>query len=73
MANESEFHRGTVKVYSAIKEYGFITREKGKDLFFLRSSFDDEQQISEGAVVEFSIEHDEKGRGDRASNIKRIS
>lgn len=73
MADPSDMHRGTVKVYFAMKEYGFITREKGRDLFFLRSAFEDELQIAEGAIVEFSVERDEKGRGDRAAKVKRIS
>jgi len=73
MADRIDSHRGTVKVYFAIKEYGFITREKGRDIFFLRSSFENEQQIVEGAVVEFFVENDERGRGERASNVKRIS
>lgn len=73
MADENEVQRGTVKVYSTMKEYGFIRREKGRDLFFIRSSFEDEQQIAEGAIVEFSVERDVKGRGPRAANIKRIT
>lgn len=62
--------RGTVKVYFPFKEYGFITRVKGRDIFFVRSAFADESQIVEGAEVEFTVEQTD--RGSRAAKIKRI-
>jgi len=63
--------RGTIKIYFPLKEYGFITRKRGSDLFFLRSSFADEFQIAEGALVEFMVES--TARGLRAISIRRIS
>lgn len=62
--------RGTIKVYFPFKEYGFITRPKGRDIFFVRSAFTDESQIVEGATVEFTVQRTD--RGDRATNVKRI-
>lgn len=65
--------RGVVKVYFLLKEFGFITREKGKDLFFLRSSFEDEMQIEEGAIVDFLIKKTSVGGSDMAVEIKRVA
>lgn len=63
--------RGRVKVYFPLKEYGFITRDHGKDVFFLRSGFVEENVIGVGAEVEFEIVAD--GKGLRAVQINRIS
>ena len=63
--------RGIVKCYFPLKEFGFITRSHGKDLFFMRSDFADEEQIVEGAVVEFLIQTTEKGP--RASSVRRVA
>ncbi len=68
MANNINSY-GVVKIYYPLKGFGFITREKGKDLFFYRTSVDDEAALIEGAVVSFEIEHGEKGAS--AVNIKR--
>ena len=52
---------GTIKVYFPLKAYGFISREKGRDLFFYRTSFDNEQSIIEGNPVKFKIKRSEEG------------
>lgn len=62
--------RGTIKVYYSLREYGFISRKKGKDIFFTRSAFQSEDQIAEGAIVEFSVLQTPKGP--RAEDAVRI-
>ena len=71
MAEAKHRENGVVKIYFSLKEYGFITRKKGKDLFFSRSSFSSEDQIVQGASVEFSTTKDSKG--EKAFDIQRIS
>lgn len=71
MANdEITRHRGTVKIYYALRDYGFISRKQGKDVFFMRSAFPSEDHIVEGAVVEFEVRATPEGP--RAENITRI-
>jgi CspA family cold shock protein len=67
--NSSTFYYGTIKVYFPLKGFGFITREKGKDLFFYRTSVVDEASIIEGNPVKFRIETGDKGM--RAIEIVR--
>lgn len=63
--------RGTIKVYFPLREFGFITRPSGRDVFFARSAFADESEIVEGAPIEFSVELTE--RGYRAKRARRIA
>lgn len=71
MINQSEeINFGTVKAYYTFKGYGFITREKGKDVFFLYKDVEDESDIIEGAKVMFRVIND--GKGPRASAIQRV-
>lgn len=65
----SSLEYGVVKVYFPLKGFGFITREKGKDLFFYRTSVTDEASIIEGTHVKFKIEASDKGA--RAIEITR--
>lgn len=64
---------GIIKTYDVFKGFGFITREKGKDLFF---HWTDVQSIHEGAAVypgmKVSFEID-AGKKHRARNVKIIS
>lgn len=64
MENDIDYYGyGIVKVYYPLKGFGFITRDKGKDLFFYRSEVKDESLIIEGISVKFKIEcHDKKYR-----------
>jgi len=71
MDNPEQKYQGRIKCYLNLREYGFITREKGKDVFFIRSDFLDEFHIIEGGIVEFEIEKTPKGP--KAKNIKRIA
>ncbi|OQS30884.1 hypothetical protein B0T40_24350 [Chromobacterium haemolyticum] len=71
MTNQSSVPEyGTVKCYFPLKGYGFITREKGKDLFFFFKDLLDEKTIFEGAKVAFSVESTLKGP--RAIKVTRV-
>ena len=59
--NPSSYSYGVIKVYFPLKGFGFITREKGRDLFFYRASVTDEASIIEGNPVKFKIEASDKG------------
>lgn len=67
--NLDQPHHGIVKVYYSLKGFGFITREKGKDLYFDRHAVRDEAALIEGAAVRFSLEDSPKGP--RAIGIER--
>ncbi len=69
VTNSNNYFYGIIKVYFPLKGYGFITREKGKDLFFYRTSVVDEASIIEGNPVRFLIEAGDKGM--RAVEIVR--
>lgn len=75
MMNQSEneeYGVGTIKCFFPFKGYGFITREKGKDLFFFYKNLSDESQIYEGAKVKFLINSNEGKKGPFATNIQRV-
>lgn len=65
----SNDHFGVIKVYYPLKGFGFIVREKGKDIFFYRTSVTDEAALIEGASVRFQLKNDPKG--ECAINIER--
>ena len=62
---------GTVKWFNADKGFGFITSEKGKDLFahFSAIQSDGFKSLDEGQKVEFDVE--EGQRGLQAVNITK--
>lgn len=62
---------GNIKCYFPIKGYGFIRREKGKDVFFLRTDAQSEDFLHDGAMVVFDLRIDEKGP--RALRIRRVA
>lgn len=62
---------GVIKCYFPLKGYGFITRPKGRDLFFYRSEICDESLIIEGVSVRFFVEKTPSGF--KAKNIIRNS
>ncbi len=71
MTNQSEeLFYGTVKAYYPVKGFGFITREKGKDVFFHFLDVKEEADIFEGAKVRFVVVDGEKGP--RAFKIERV-
>ncbi|MNV44609.1 Cold shock-like protein CspLA [compost metagenome] len=66
------FEVGTIKVFFALKGYGFITRDRGKDVFFFYKDVADEAHIYEGAKISFTLEENINGKGPRAINVARI-
>ncbi|WP_182282928.1 retron Se72 family effector protein [Comamonas testosteroni] len=69
---ENSFTIGTIKCYFPLKGFGFITREKGKDVFFFFQNVADESHIIEGAKVQFKLNKNETGKGPFATEIERI-
>ena len=63
---------GTIKCFFSLKGYGFITREKGRDLFFFYKDIIDEAQIYEGSKVKFKVDMNQDGKGPRAIKISRL-
>ena len=53
--------RGVVKWYSARKKYGFVTRQKGPEVFIHRSRFVEPRRLGPGDLVEFRVEMGERG------------
>jgi CspA family cold shock protein len=54
---------GTVKWFSSVKGYGFITRDAGDDVFvhYTAIQADGFRKLEEGQRVEFSVEETSKG------------
>ena len=66
--------QGTVKRLTD-RGFGFIDQGTGKDLFFHSSAlqnvtFDD---LNTGDQVEFEVEPDPRGRGDRSVRVRRAN
>ena len=59
---------GTVKWFSGLKRYGFISRDEGEDVFVHESGIVS-GFIKEGDRVEFDIE--EGPKGPKAVNVRR--
>ena len=70
MPEGEAFSTGILKVYFALRGYGFITRTRGKDIFFLRSDVAEEAHLIEGISVRFKVV-DESPKP-RAVEIARI-
>ncbi|MBI4549039.1 MAG: cold shock domain-containing protein [Ignavibacteriae bacterium] len=64
--------KGTVKWFNGAKGYGFITREKGDDVFvhFKAIAGDGYRNLTDGDRVEFEVEHGPKGL--QATNVSKI-
>lgn len=66
---------GKLKIYDKMKGFGFITREKGKDVLVHHTQFIDkggDDKAINGCVVEFELEYPEGIKGPRAINVKII-
>ncbi len=64
--------RGTVTRLVRDRGFGFIRTESGSEIFFHHSTlppgvFDG---LAEGQAVEFEVETDPRGRGERAANVR---
>lgn len=72
MDEDDSIMHGYINSFDPFKGYGFIRREKGKDVFFHYSSLcSKEHSISAGDNVVFSIK--KTPRGIQAFNIARNS
>jgi CspA family cold shock protein len=68
----SAIEKGTVKWFNNDKGFGFISREKGEDLFVHFRSIvgDGHRTLAEGQQVEFTVGQGPKGP--QAENVKAI-
>jgi CspA family cold shock protein len=64
--------RGTVKWFSQVKGYGFITAEGEQELFVHHSAIEGSgfRSLSVGQEVEFVVKHSD--RGAEASQVTKI-
>lgn len=63
--------QGQIKCFNQMKSFGFISRDKGKDIFFHIKDCLKKESIHEGIIVEFQLcEVDGKTR---AVDIERVS
>lgn len=67
---DAMLEQGTLKVYYALKGFGFIQRSSGKDIFFHRSAVADEATIIPGSVVRFRLTKTDKGL--QATDLQRV-
>ena len=63
---------GTVKWFNGSKGYGFITREKGEDVFVHYRSIEGQgyKSLDEGDEVSYEVEQGEKGL--QATQVSKI-
>lgn len=66
--DEKEF--GLVKTFDYFKGFGFITRKKGKDVFFFYEDIIEGSHIFPGEHVSFIVKAEVKGP--RAYGIKKV-
>jgi CspA family cold shock protein len=65
--------QGTVKFYNPVKGFGFITSDKGEDIFFHKSNVKStgfRDTLLQGDNVQFEEKAEQKGK--RAYNIVRV-
>lgn len=65
--------RGTVKFFNMTKGFGFITTNKGEEIFFHKSNVKDtgfRNMLNQGDQVQFEVKEEQKGK--RAYNICRV-
>jgi CspA family cold shock protein len=66
-------NEGRVKIFDLLKGYGFITRPKGKDLFFHWTDINSKFQgaaVAAGTVVQYEID---EVKPHRAKNVQIVS
>lgn len=61
---------GIVRCYYPLKGFGFIRRERGKDVFFYRTDASGEEILLDGARVSFVLR--QEGKGPRAYCVERV-
>ena len=65
--------QGTVKFFNPVKGFGFITSEKGEDIFFHKSNVKStgfRDTLLQGDNVQYEEKNEQKGK--RAFNIVRV-
>ncbi len=67
---DDEKQLGVVKTFDSFKGFGFITRNKGKDVFFFYEDILEESHLFPGESVSFIVKAEAKGP--RAYHIKKI-
>jgi CspA family cold shock protein len=71
MSKENVMGQGVVNSYDSFKGFGFIRRDKGRDVFFFYDDIEDEVEgLMPGEVVRFQIRMEPKGP--RAYKIEKI-
>jgi len=61
--------KGTVKFFNAMKGFGFIAADDGKEYFVHQSALGEGVTLNENDTVEFDVE--EGDRGPKAVNVKK--
>ena len=65
--------QGTVKFFNPVKGFGFITSDKGEDIFFHKSNVKNtgfRDPLLQGDNVQYEEKNEQKGK--RAYNIVRV-
>lgn len=70
MESDPTQQSGSIKCYYPLKGFGFIQRQRGRDVFFYRTDAASEEILQDGALVRFSIRQEPKGP--RAFEIVRV-
>lgn len=70
MNDTQEVFIGIVTTYDAFKGFGFIRRDKGRDVFFHFMDIADEKEPTAGDKVKFQVEKTK--RGPKAIHLKLI-
>lgn len=61
---------GVIRAFDPLKGFGFIRREKGKDVFFFYTEItEDDRLLFVGDIVSFMVE--KKPKGPRAVDVKK--
>lgn len=69
--DEVEIDRGVVRTYDTFKGFGFIRREKGRDVFFYYDDIEDQDQsLIAGDLVKFEVR--KAAKGPRGYKVVRI-
>ncbi len=57
------------------RNFGFIELDGRKDVFFHASALQDTtfESLREGQQMEFDVEQDPRGKGERAANVRPVS
>jgi len=62
--------QGTVKWFNSARDYGFILRDSGGEVFVHRSQITDNEPLLERERVEFEVVEDPKGV--QAKNVRVV-